>query len=156
MTAAAKSPYRWAHRRYDHYMASLSDVDYSGAGATDIWRWVDSPGDAIVRGFVSDFVSLSETGRAAARAEIDRAAQDVLVPYARRCALAAVRTRQLSAVIEGFEALSVLPLADAPDDRDIATAAMLLTYAGHQVTDDLTPEVEEAISRSEPDLAELL
>jgi hypothetical protein len=137
-------------------MASLSDVDYSEPGASDIWRWVDSAGDAAVRAYVSEYVVLVDDDRAAARAQIGEAANDVLVTYARRCALAAVRTRALRAVVDGFEALSVLPLGDAPDDRDIAVAAMLLTHAGHQLTDDLTAAVDEAIGRSEPDLAELL
>jgi hypothetical protein len=124
--------------------------------AGDLWRWVDGAQDEAVARFAAGFAALDAPDRERLRSQLGEAESEVLLTYAQRCALAAVRTRDVRPVLSAFDALSAITLDAATDDRDVAMVAMLVTYAGQSLGHDMSRAAAAAVARAEPETAELL
>ncbi|GGM75143.1 hypothetical protein GCM10011609_08830 [Lentzea pudingi] len=93
--------------------------------ARRLWRWVDAPQDAEVAGFVALQAVLGADERARDLSEADRR---TLITFARRIALATLRTGDPAALDAAFEALAVVGV-ERVDERDAA----LVAYAAYRV-----------------------
>ncbi|MDX3660082.1 hypothetical protein PV646_22520 [Streptomyces sp. ID05-26A] len=100
-------------------------MDVYSRQAQRLWRWVDAPQDAEVAGFVALQAVLGADERARDLSEADRR---TLITFARRIALATLRTGDPAALDAAFEALAVVGV-ERVDERDAA----LVAYAAHRV-----------------------
>ncbi|MFD4673372.1 hypothetical protein ACFWNN_26860 [Lentzea sp. NPDC058450] len=109
----------------------LAGLRYAPA-ARRLWRWVDAPQDAEVADFVAHQAGLDEEARGRLRAGLTEDDLYTLITFARRSALATLRTADPSHVFAAFEALAVIDLEQL-DWRDVSWAASVVGYAGQRV-----------------------
>ncbi|MFI6321677.1 hypothetical protein ACIBG8_29370 [Nonomuraea sp. NPDC050556] len=134
----------------DHIAAGpspLAEVSYPAA-ATELWRWTETPQDSQIASFLSE-------NRGEAR---DRLTMDdfyTLITFARRSALAALRTRNPDHVSAAYDALAMIDL-DRIDWRDASWAAAIVTYAAQRLNLDLEAAIAGPASRASEDTADML
>ncbi|MET9230003.1 hypothetical protein [Lentzea sp. NPDC003310] len=121
--------------------------------AQRLWRWVDAPQDVEVAGFVALQAVLGEEERARVRAGLSEADQHTLVTFARRIALATLRTGDPAALVAAFEALAAVDV-EKVDERDVVWAAALVTYAAQRAGVALS--ADDATTRATPEVARIL
>lgn len=135
-------------------VSPLAGVRYEPR-AQVLWRWVDAPQDAVVADFVAGQAGLDDPARARLRAGLSVEDLHTLVTFARRAALAALRTREESVVRSAFEALAAIELDRVLDWRDVCWAAALASYAAQRLGLGESAAVAAA-SRAEPEVGEIL
>ena len=119
------------------------------AGTMDLYRWVESPVDEVVRGFVRGYEPLPADRRAELRANLTMDDFYTLLAFARRCALAALRAGEPTLIREGVIALTATD-AERVDWRDVSVAAALLSYVGghdaNEVLRDASKDADQTVS----------
>jgi hypothetical protein len=140
------------HRASASGPSPLRDIAYRGA-EHDLWRWVESPRDAVLAAFVGEYAGVADP--AATRAALTMDDFHTLMTFARRSALAALRTRDAGTVRAAFGALSAIDL-ERVDWRDVVTAAALVSYAARRLELDPETVLAGAEERADPQVAEIL
>lgn len=130
----------------------LRDVAYARS-ATALWRWVDAPQDAVLTEFLREYARDADPARV--RSSLEEADYYTLMTFARRCALAALRSSAPATALAAFDALSVIEL-DRVDWRDVAVTTSLVSYAAGRVGLDPESVLTGPARRAEPAIAELL
>lgn len=128
-------------------------MDVYSRQAQRLWRWVDAPQDVEVAGFVALQSMLDGDERARLRAGLSDSDQHTLITFARRIALATLRTGDPAALVAAFEALAAID-GERVDERDLASAAALVTYAAQRA--GAARSAAETAARAEPAVAEIL
>ncbi|GIG90863.1 hypothetical protein [Plantactinospora endophytica] len=132
----------------------LRGVDYAPA-AECLWRWVAAPADAAVRAFLTGYVRQSAAGRRRLRAGLCPDDLYTLLTFARRRALAAIRTGDEAEVLAAFDAFSAIELHRI-DWRDVWVSTALASYAAEWLGLAPPETVRAAANRADPELAALL
>jgi len=144
--------------------AARAAVDRSGpplcsvrypAAADCLWRWVEASADAAVSAFVADYLRQDAAGRRTLRAALGPDELETLVTFARRRALAAIRTGDPAEALAAFDAVSAVDLTRI-DWRDVWVAAALTTYAVRWTGREPAEAVRGAAGRADPEVAALL
>jgi hypothetical protein len=131
----------------------LAGVAYP-PGSGELWRWVERDEDATVAEFLRSYAAAGGPARVAARSSLDMDDLYTLLLFARRRALAALRTGDAGAVGDAFDALSAIDV-ERVDWRDAAVVAVLATFAAQHVGDP-SELAGAAVSRAADDMAEML
>jgi hypothetical protein len=130
----------------------LADVSYEHeAGA--LWRWVDQPADAVIAAVTARYAGSDEPARAVLRSSLAMNDLYTLLTFARRRALAAIRTAAAAPAIEALDALSMIDI-DRVDWRDVVSAARFACYTAGQV--GAAPAIAKAARRAAPPVADIL
>ncbi|WP_394619778.1 hypothetical protein JNUCC0626_11950 [Lentzea sp. JNUCC 0626] len=137
----------------DDQRSPLAGTRYASA-AHRLWRWVDAPQDAEVADFVARQASLDVDARTRLRAGLTESDLYTLITFARRSALATLRTNDPSHVSAGFEALAAIDL-EKLDWRDVSWAAAVVAHAGQRVG-VAQVAATAAASRADGETADLL
>jgi hypothetical protein len=131
------------------------DVAYEARSAFDLFRYVETPVDARVASFVERFAAADAQQRADLRLRLSRSDLYTLLTFARRRALCAVRNRDLSSAVIGFQAVAAIELARV-DRRDASMALGMLAYAAEHLDGSASALLIDAASHAEQDLAKLM
>ncbi|AVT31270.1 hypothetical protein C6361_19300 [Plantactinospora sp. BC1] len=132
----------------------LRGVDYAAA-AECLWRWVTAPADAVVTAFLTGYARLPAADRRRLRAELGPDELYTLLTFARRRALAAIRTEDPAEVLVAFDAFSAIELHRI-DWRDVWVSTALVSYAAERLGLAPAEAVRGAADRADPELAALL
>jgi hypothetical protein len=133
----------------------IAGVDYPDESG-DLWRpWVERPEDSAMSVFVGSYAAAGEPDRVVTRACLTMDDLYTVLLFARRRALAAIRTGDPHAAVEAFDALSAIDI-ERVDWRDAATDAMFAAYAAPYAGIPATEAAEGAIGRADPQMAEVL
>jgi hypothetical protein len=152
--AAAAAAQRRHEAEHGQQSSPLRDVKYAEE-AVWLWRWVDAPQDAAVYAAVSHYRSLDESSRAAMRANLSMDDFYTIWTFARRCCLAAMRTRDTGKVETAFNALAMIELARM-DWRDVHTVSCLARHTGQHLGADVVRIAQHAAGLAEPTVAAAL
>lgn len=131
------------------------EVAYEARGDFDLFRYVETPVDARVASFVERFSAADSQERADLRLRLSRRDLHTLLTFARRCALYAVRNRDLSSAVIGFQAVAAIEL-ERVDRRDASMALGMLAYAAEHLDGSACALLVDAASHAEEDLAKLM
>lgn len=131
------------------------DVAYEARSAFDLFRYVGTPVDTRVASFVERFAAADRQQRADLRVRLSRGDLYTLLTFARRCALYAVRNRDLSSAVIGCQALAAIEL-ERVDPRDVSMALGILAYAAEYLDGSAAALLIDAASHAERDLAKLM
>ncbi|GIF26908.1 hypothetical protein BJ973_003549 [Actinoplanes tereljensis] len=132
----------------------IADVNYP-VEARYLWRWIEQPQDAVVSAFVQRYVRAGEPELATLRAGLAWDDQDTMWLFARRRALAAIRTSDPGAVTEAFDALSAIEYHRV-DWRDVLGAATFAAYAAPRAGVSATVAAAAAVERADPSIAGII
>lgn len=130
----------------------LAGVSYP-ATATELWRWTDTPQDDQVASFLTSYEQSPNHSHTRAHLTMDDFY--TLITFARRSALAALRTRNPAHVSAAFNALSAIDV-ERIDWRDATWAAAIVTYAGQSLNLNLETAIAGPASRASDDTADML
>jgi len=133
---------------------SIRSVRYP-RGATVLWRWTDCPEDHRVATFVAAFTGARGSVQVRTRAGLDAEDIETIIGYARRCALAAVRSQDPGRVAEAFDALSTIDTARA-DSHDLAFAVLALASAASCLGVPVASSAAGAMRRADPRVVRML
>ncbi|MGW6441693.1 hypothetical protein [Lentzea sp. NPDC055074] len=124
-------------------------MDVYSRQAQRLWRWVDAPQDVEVAGFVALQSVLDGDERARLRADLSDSDQHTLITFARRIALATLRTGDPAALVAAVESLAAID-GERVDERDLAEAAALVVHAAQRAGAELSA------AGADPAVAEIL
>jgi len=122
--------------------AHYAPTDYN------LWRWTESDVDAAVAAWVAAYVALPEAERPAARAALTPRQLDMLLVFAQRSAIAAVRAGDRAPVATAFDALSAVDVGRLVDERTAWPVSALVVYAHRRLAGDRSA-VEAAAARAD-------
>ena len=122
----------------------LSHIAYPRR-ATVLWRWVDAPQDAEITAYL----------RSPDPGALTEADCYTLMTFARRCALAALRTGDPATALTAFDALSRIEPA-AVDWRDVVVVASLVAYGARRAGLDPELVLTGPVRHAQPAVAEVL
>jgi hypothetical protein len=142
------------HRRTHSGESPLQDVSYR-EDEFRLWRWVDAPADSSVARFVERYRALTADDRTTTRARLRQQDFYTLIMFAKRTALAAVRTGDGALVPSAYDALSAIEL-DRVDWRDVSWAAAVVGHAAQRLGRPVGTLTAGPASRAHPDTAALL
>ncbi len=149
---------RAARDRLDEVRGSqdspLANLRYSNEEGR-LWRWADSPVDRTVETIVANFDGLGEAERNATRASLTMDDFYTLWTFARRCALAALRSSDASKIAPAFRALAMIEV-ERIDWRDFLVANWLVRYAGQRLHAPVEDLLSRAMQMAEPQTARIL
>lgn len=132
----------------------LADFSYSSPEIR-LWRWRDSPVDHGIEMEIARFAELGEAERNAVRVSLTMNDFYTLLSFAKRSALAALRTGDSSKIEPAFTAMAMIAL-ERIDWRDLPMTSSLVCYAGQRLTAPVPKLVSRAAELAEPQTAEAL
>jgi hypothetical protein len=124
-------------------------------GSADLWRWVDRPEDGALAAFLATYVATDRPDQTVTRANLTMDDLYTLLLFAKRCALAAIRTGDQRAARQAFDALSAIDI-ERVDWRDVVVTAMLAGYAAPRTGLPATEAAAGAVGRAEPRVSEII
>lgn len=152
--AGATAAERHHAARNDGRNSPLANLRYS-TKETCLWRWTDSPVDDDILVEVATFAQLDEAGRSAVRNNLTMEDLYTLLTFARRCALAALRSGDPDRIEIAFTGLAMIEL-ERIDWRDLSIASALVRYAGQSLRLPVASLVNRAVQMAEPQTARAL
>jgi hypothetical protein len=135
-------------------VSPLGGVSYARE-AVDLWRWTPAGQDDLVLAALADFQRLDVASRDRFRASLSQNDFYTLITFARRCALAAIRTGESAKVRSALAALSAVDLVRV-DWRDVVVAAALVCYVGQRLEMDPAEGVGNAVMMAQTPVGEVL
>lgn len=121
-------------------------------GELDLHRFVESPADELLHDFTAGYAPLPADRREAVRASLTLDDFYNLLTFAKRSALAALRSGDATQARAGLTALTAID-AERVDWRDVSVAAALLSYV---MRDQRAELFLEASARSDRTVGEIL
>ncbi|HEY7225720.1 MAG TPA: hypothetical protein VH561_19255 [Micromonosporaceae bacterium] len=126
-----------------------------GPGAWHLWRWTESTVDDTIAAFVRSFVAATTEQRSTLPACLTMDDLYTILTFAKRRALAAIRSGDGAAVAEAFDAISSIDITRV-DWRDVAMGALLAAGAARYTGSSAPAAAAGALARVGRDLAELI
>jgi hypothetical protein len=142
------------HRAREAQPSPLGSVRYAW-DAVNLWRWVDAPQDGELSAFATTYAGLDSAERARARSSLTMDDFYTLLTFARRCALAAIRTRDGGKVRAALDAMSAIEI-ERVDWRDVVVEAGFACYAGRRLGLEPARLAADAANHAQPDIGEVL
>jgi hypothetical protein len=132
----------------------LADVQYS-AVAIGLWLWVAASEDQLVREVLQRYRSAPAEERQSLRRILTMDDFYGIMTFARRRALEALRTRDVSLLGDALQSLAMIEV-ERVDERDLHIAIAMCCYAAQQVGLPLQSELVAAAAMAQPYVARLL
>jgi hypothetical protein len=140
-----------AQRRHEetHGAPNSSLADLRNTSAENrLWRWVESPNDSLIQSVVSDFSLLDEAGRNSVRVGLSMDDFYTILTFARRRALATLRSGDPKQIEPAFIALAMIDI-ERIDYRDLLMTNSLVCYAGERTEAPVADLVRRTLQMAE-------
>ncbi len=132
----------------------LADLRYSRLESR-LWRWANSPVDLCIETIVANFARLGEAERNSVRDSLTMDDFYTLLTFAKRCALATLRSCDAGKIEPAFTAMAMIELKRI-DWRDLLVTRGLACYSGQRLGASVANLVTQTMEMAEPQTAKAL